>query len=297
MESESFSVSVRSEVCQLRAKSPSRRYFLTGLLCSQALPDCKEMPVTVRLHGDNPGKIETFFAEEGYKTSFDGQNLSISRKGDPAGTTLLEDMVNSCLAGNLPEEAAEDEDGTHRFARYFMRGIFLGCGYISDPKKTYRAEFHVANGVCAILTVEALASLGINASLTSRDNYAQIYFKAGDSVSDFLGYIGAVKAVLEFENIRAAKEVNSQVRRTVNCDEGNFRRQTEAGYTRNEQIERLMRSELAVLLTPELKEAAQVSLENPGSSIAELGQMMDPPISKSGMSHRISKLLELAASI
>ena len=58
-----------------------------------------------------------------------------------------------------------------------------------------------------------------------------------------------------------------------------------------------MRSELAAMLTPELKEAAQVSLENPGSSIAELGQMMDPPISKSGMSHRISKLLELAAGL
>lgn len=297
MDSESFSVSVRSEVCQLRAKSPSRRYFLTGLLCSQALADTREMPLTVRLHGDNPGKIEIYFAEEGYKTTFDGQNLFISKNGNSPETTLLEDMVNACLSGNLPEEATEDEDGTHRFARYFMRGIFLGCGYISDPKKTYRAEFHVTNGICSILTVQALASLGINASLTSRDNYAQIYFKAGDSVSDFLGYIGAVKAVLEFENIRAEKEVNRQVRRTVNCDEGNFRRQTEAGATRNEQIERLMRSELAVLLTPELKEAAQVSLENPGSSIAELGQMMDPPISKSGMSHRISKLLELAASL
>ena len=297
MDSESFSATVRAEVCQLRAKSPSRRYFLTGLLCSQAAADSREMPVTVRIHGDNPGKIESYFAEEGYITTFDGQNIAISRKGSSSETTLLEDMVTACLSGNLPEEATEDEDGTHRFARYFMRGIFLGCGYISDPHKTYRAEFHVANGVCSILTVQALSSLGINASLTSRDNYAQIYFKAGDCVSDFLNYIGAVKAVLEFENIRAAKEVNIQVRRTVNCDEGNFRRQTEAGATRNEQIERLMRSELAAMLTPELKEAAQVSLENPGSSIAELGQMMDPPISKSGMSHRISKLLELAAGL
>ena len=85
--------------------------------------------------------------------------------------------------------------------------------------------------------------------------------------------------------------------RTVNCDEGNFRRQSEAGATRNEQIERLMKSELAVLLTPELKAAAIANLENPGASIAELGAMMDPPISKSGMSHRLSKLLELAASL
>ena len=89
MDSESFSATVRSEVCQLRAKSPSRRYFLTGLLCSQAPADSKEMPVTVRLHGDNPGKIETYFAEEGYKTTFDGQNLSISRKVSSSETTLL----------------------------------------------------------------------------------------------------------------------------------------------------------------------------------------------------------------
>lgn len=297
MESESFAASVRAEVCQLRAKSPSRRYFLAGLLCSQAAADQKEMPLKIRLHGENPGRLETFFAEEGYKTEYENQILTLKRKGNDPETTLLEDITCLCLAGTLPEEAAADEDGTHRFERYFMRGIFLGCGYISDPVKTYRAEFHVTNGICAILTVQVLATLGINASLTSRDNYAQIYFKAGDSVSDFLGYIGAVKAVFEFENIRAAKEVNRQVARTLNCDEGNFGRQSEAGASRNEQIEKLMKSPLAKNLSPELKAAAKANLENPGASIAELGAMMDPPISKSGMSHRLSKLLELASSL
>ena len=97
MDSESFSATVRAEVCQLRAKSPSRRYFLTGLLCSQAAADSREMPVTVRIHGDNPGKIESYFAEEGYITTFDGQNIAISRKGSSSETTLLEDMVTIIL--------------------------------------------------------------------------------------------------------------------------------------------------------------------------------------------------------
>lgn len=297
MDSGSFAASVRSEVCQLRAKSPSRRYFLAGLLCSQAAAEQKDMPCKIRFHGENIGRIETFFAEEGYETRYENQVLTLSRKGGINDTTLLEDITLMCLSGSIPEEAAADEDGTHRFERYFMRGIFLGCGYISDPVKTYRTEFHVSNGACAILTVQALSQLGINASLTSRDNYAQIYFKAGDSVSDFLGYIGAVRAVLEFENIRAAKEVNRQVSRTINCDEGNFGRQTEAGAARNEQIEKLMKSPLAKNLSPELKEAAKAGLENPGASIAELGAMMDPPISKSGMSHRLAKLLELASNL
>lgn len=297
MEGGSFSASVRTEVCSLRTKSPSRRYFLTGLLCSQAAADQKDMPLKVRFHGENPGRIESLFEEEGYKTSYDNQILTITPKSASSETTLLEDMVCGCLSGQVPEEAESDEDGTHRFARYFMRGIFLGSGYISDPVKTYRAEFHIASGACAILTVGMLGSLGINASLTSRDNYAQIYFKAGDSVSDFLGYIGAVKAVFEFENIRAAKEVNRQVSRTFNCDEGNFRRQSEAGASRNEQIEKLLNSPLAKKLSPELLAAAKANLENPGASIAELGAMMDPPISKSGMSHRLSKLLELASEL
>ena len=297
MESASFSDAVRTEVCQLRAKSPSRRYFLAGLLCSQADPDQKDMPLKVRLKSMDTGKIEGFFSDEGYKVSYDSQTLMLTRREEGTDTTLLEDLTLECLSGTLPEEAETDEDGTHRFARYFMRGVFLGCGYISDPVKTYRAEFHVSNGICAMLTVEMLGHLGINASLTSRDSYAQIYFKAGDSVSDFLGYIGAVKAVLEFENIRATKEVNRQVSRTVNCDESNSRRQSEAGAVRNEQIRKLMKSNLAKCLTPELKAAADATLSNPGASIGELGALMDPPISKSGMNHRISKLLELAEGL
>ena len=297
MEGTSFSDAVRTEVCQLRAKSPSRRYFLAGLLCSQADPDQRAMPLKIRMRSEDLGRIEGFFSDEGYKISYENQTITLIRKATGEETTLLEDLTCACLSGNLPEDAASDEDGTHRFARYFMRGMFLGCGYISDPQKTYRTEFHVANGICALLTVQMLGMLGINASLTSRDSYAQIYFKAGDSVSDFLGYIGAVKAVLEFENIRASKEVNRQVSRTVNCDESNSRRQSEAGASRNEQIRRLMKSDLAKCLTPELKAAAEATLANPGSSIAELGALMDPPISKSGMNHRISKLLELAESL
>ena len=297
MEGTSFSDAVRTEVCQLRAKSPSRRYFLAGLLCSQSDPDQRAMPLKIRMRSEDLGRIEGFFSDEGYKISYENQTITLIRKVSGEETTLLEDLTCACLSGNLPEDAASDEDGTHRFARYFMRGLFLGCGYISDPQKTYRAEFHVTNGICSLLTVQMLGMLGINASLTSRDNYAQIYFKAGDSVSDFLGYIGAVKAVLEFENIRASKEVNRQVSRTVNCDESNSRRQSEAGASRNEQIRRLMKSDLAKCLTPELKAAAEATLANPGSSIAELGALMDPPISKSGMNHRISKLLELAEGL
>ena len=103
--------------------------------------------------------------------------------------------------------------------------------------------------------------------------------------------------MMEFENIRAEKDVKSKVTRTVNCDEGNTKRQAEAAALRNELITRVMESGKANKLPPELRDAAKAHMENPGASLAELGAMMDPPIGKSGMRHRLDKIAEFAKSL
>ena len=103
--------------------------------------------------------------------------------------------------------------------------------------------------------------------------------------------------MMEFENIRAEKDVNSKVIRAVNCDEGNTKRQAEAAAVRNELITKVMNSGLASKLSPELREAAKAHMENPGASLAELGAMMDPPIGKSGMRHRLDKIAEFARNL
>lgn len=103
--------------------------------------------------------------------------------------------------------------------------------------------------------------------------------------------------MMEFENIRAGKDVNSKVIRAVNCDEGNTKRQAEAAAQRNELITKVMESGLAGKLAPELREAAKAHMENPGASLAELGAMMDPPIGKSGMRHRLDKIAEFAKKL
>ena len=103
--------------------------------------------------------------------------------------------------------------------------------------------------------------------------------------------------MMEFENIRAGKDVNSKVTRAVNCDEGNTKRQAEAAAARHELIAKVMMSGKANKLAPELREAARAHMENPGASLAELGAMMDPPIGKSGMRHRLDKIAEFAKSL
>lgn len=181
--------------------------------------------------------------------------------------------------------------------RYFLRGAFLACGYCSDPSLAYRIELHIKESWVAPIIEDMLAEADIPCRVSSRGGITVIYITNGDAVSDFLGIIGADLKRLEFENKRAEREVIGNVTRTVNCDSGNTRRQAEAGAARNELISKLMASELATSLPPELRETARVNLENPGASISELGKLMDPPIGKSGMNHRIQKLLEIAKSI
>ena len=178
-----------------------------------------------------------------------------------------------------------------------MRGVFLASGYCSDPAKNYRIEFHLENDAIVRLCERMLARWDIESVLKPRDGFTALYFKTGDMVSDFIGHAGATGAMLEFENIRAGKTVSGEVARVMNCDNGNARRLADAAASRNNLIKKLMKSPKAAKLTPELKQAAEMALANPGASIAELGQMMNPPIGKSGMSHRLSKLTEIAKTL
>ena len=182
-------------------------------------------------------------------------------------------------------------------ARYFLRGAFLVCGYVTDPKSAYRIELRPVNPEAAEVITGILTGFDISYTEAQRGDVHAIYIRNGDSVSDFLGIIGASTARLTFENIRIEREVYSDINRAVNCDSGNTGRQAEAAVRRGELIGKLMASPEAEKLPKSLYEAAIVHQQNPGASIAELGSLMNPPISKSGMNHRLSRLIEIAESM
>jgi len=227
---------------------------------------------------------------------FEAENIRCSYKN---GKVILEDIYSSELWERCEELLSGFANGTLTVedARRFLRGAFWGCGYCTDPSKSYRIEFVVKEPENATLISAALDVLSIKHVRAERKGSFSLYFKNGDDVSDFLSYIGSPSAMMEFENIRAGKDVNSKVTRTVNCDEGNTKRQAEAAAHRNELITKVMESGLASKLAPELREAAKAHMENPGASLAELGAMMDPPIGKSGMRHRLDKIAEYANSL
>ena len=283
---DSFSVRVKIETATKAVKKPvQRQTALCGLFLSQSSVKGSAKVI----------KVPERMAELVIRL-FEAENIRCSYKN---GKVILEDIYTSNLWERCEELLSGFANGTLTVedARRFLRGAFWGCGYCTDPSKSYRIEFVVKEPENATLISAALDVLSIKHVRAERKGSFALYFKNGDDVSDFLSYIGSPSAMMEFENIRAGKDVNSKVTRTVNCDEGNTKRQAEAAAHRNELITKVMESGLASKLAPELREAAKAHMENPGASLAELGAMMDPPIGKSGMRHRLDKIAEYANSL
>ena len=283
---DSFSVRVKIETATKAVKKPvQRQTALCGLFLSQSSVKGSAKVIKV------PERLAELVIQ-----LFEAENIKCSYKN---GKVILEDIYTSNLWERCEELLSGFANGTLTVedARRFLRGAFWGCGYCTDPSKSYRIEFVVKEPENATLISAALDVLSIKHVRAERKGSFALYFKNGDDVSDFLSYIGSPSAMMEFENIRAEKDVNSKVTRAVNCDEGNTKRQAEAAAHRNELITKVMESGLASKLAPELREAAKAHMENPGASLAELGAMMDPPIGKSGMRHRLDKIAEYANSL
>jgi DNA-binding protein WhiA len=285
---DSFSVRVKIETATNAVKKPvQRQTALCGLLLSEAGDDLSSSIEDVKIPERLSDLLVHLFEEEEIKCRYS------------KGRIRLTDLNSSGLFDRMIELMASIGNGTLTIeeARRILRGAFWGTGYCSDPAKNYRIEFIVQSSRSADIISASLDILSIKHIRAERKNGFAIYFKNGDDVSDFLSYIGSPSAMMEFENIRAGKDVNSQVTRTVNCDEANSRRQADAAAARNELITKVMKSGKANRLAPELREAAKAHMENPGASLVELGAMMDPPIGKSGMRHRLDKIAEFAKSL
>jgi len=283
----SFSDNVKYEILKVRYTKESFLWFMAGLLASASEGD--RLPERIRIYGKALGRLTNLMQEFGIDSSSgDGKVIF----GKPPSD--IEDMALRFMEGQIPSES---ELNGHTNSRAFLGGVCIGAGHISDPEKSYKVEIHLKCEGMAKVVFALLAYEGIDPGITVRGNTSCIRFKNGDYVSDFLGMTGADSARLTFENIRIEKELRKQITREVNCDDGNTRRQAEAGAERFELFEKLLASDKAKELPEELMAAAMASIENPGASIAELGNMMNPPISKSGMNNRLKKLMKIAEDL
>ena len=179
----------------------------------------------------------------------------------------------------------------------YLRGVFLGGGSISDPEKTYHLELVTNNEEYAESIKKLINSYNLNAKVVNRKGNYVVYLKEGEQIVDFLNIIGAHKALFSLENVRINKEIRNNVNRIVNCETANLSKIVNASVRQINNIE-LVRQRIGFDNIPEsLAEIAEMRLKYPDASLKEMGEMMSPPIGKSGINHRLRKLDEIAEKI
>lgn len=181
--------------------------------------------------------------------------------------------------------------------RAFLRGAYLASGSMSDPYKGYHLEIVCQSEQQAEQIQKLFHDFDLDAKTVVRKKNHVVYIKEGENIADFLNVIEAHKALMEFENTRIYKGVRNMVNRKVNCDAANINKTVTAAARQVEDIEYIRQTYGLDKLPEHLKEMAYVRLENPEVSLGELGKLLDPPVGKSGVNHRLRKLGEFAKSL
>ena len=201
----------------------------------------------------------------------------------------------------------EESDGETRFKRMlprraltriccrraFLRGAFLGSGYVSNPDKSYHLEIIAPDEAFAKILVSLMQKSALNAKIVDRKGSFVVYLKESQAIADFLTLIGAHDAVVRMEDIRVTKSVRNNVNRVTNCDNANLEKQVNAAEKQTANIAELVTLIGFDKLPPKLKEIAVLRLREPDASLKQLGEMLVPPLGKSGVSHRLKQIEDL----
>ncbi len=177
----------------------------------------------------------------------------------------------------------------------FIKGAFLACGQLSDPKIGYRADFPVKERALAEELVAVLSEHYISANISARGKGYVVYIKKSEMVINLLTVMGASARSLEFIETSIEREMNNRTNRKINCDSKNINRTVEASLKQTQAINFLKSKHRLESLPPELLEAANLRLENPGASLKELCTLSKSPITVSGLNHRLKKIMDIYA--
>lgn len=177
----------------------------------------------------------------------------------------------------------------------FLGGVFLICGTITDPEKDYHLEFNAPTEALCNDLCDILLSVGVHPNVTKRQYAYAAYLKNSEEIGDLLTFMGAQKATLDLIDIKIDKEVKNRVNRLNNCDMANIDKVISAAARQQADIEVIVRHDGLGKLTPELRELAELRLDNPHLSLQDIGEMLEKPIGRSGVNHRFRKLSAIAA--
>lgn len=283
----SFTIDVKNEICECIIPSTLSDVFCYGLLY------CLNVDKPVLLTDSR--RVEKCFSE-----LFCGNIASVPtmRKGGQYyKITVLDNKLDEKFGYSQPLINRNLVSGNDIDTGVFLRGIFLSCGVVSVQKAGYHLELSVRNEEKCEQLYNLILEQGMKINRSSRRGVPFLYTKDSENISDFLTFIGAMQCSMEIMNIKIYKEVRSNVNRVVNCEAANIEKTVAAATKQIEDIKYIMECGEYDLLNPELKELAALRIDNPDISLNELGKLIDPPISRSGVNHRLERLHKIALEL
>lgn len=176
----------------------------------------------------------------------------------------------------------------------FLRGVFLSSGTVIDPEKGYHLEMSFLSAQRADTVALLLTRMSLEPKRMIRKTENVLYYKDNDSIAGFLALVGANSAAFTIMNKKIEKEFRSDANRIRNGELANIGKTVAASGEHMHAIKMLKESGLFDSLPDELKVTAQLRLDNPEATLLQLAQMHEPPITKSGVNHRLKKILESA---
>ena len=179
----------------------------------------------------------------------------------------------------------------------YLRGAFLAGGSVTDPAKRYHLEMTTSHYKVSRETCALLIECGFSPKELSRGGNNILYFKQSDYIEDFLTAIGAQVSAMGVMEAKVEKDLRNGVNRRVNCETANLTKVVDASMGQMAAIRALEEAGELDKLPGKLRETALLRRENPEATLQELAAMLNPPITKSAINHRMRKLLELARAL
>ena len=181
--------------------------------------------------------------------------------------------------------------------RVFIRGAFMAAGSISDPNKSYHFEIKCNSEKKAKQLIELLENYNIDGKMVARKGGYVVYIKEGEGIVDVLNVMEAHVSLMEMENVRILKGMSNYYNRQVNCETANIKKTVATSVRQIDDIDFIIQNKGIDYLPEKLQDIAWVRKENPDASLQELGEMLDPPLGKSGVNHRLRKICQIAQEL
>ncbi|MDO4865294.1 MAG: DNA-binding protein WhiA [Clostridia bacterium] len=309
----SFASDVRGELARVPVGEPccARSELTAALLCGGGIAWRGRNRYAVTITSAEAPTVRRYFGMVKQFWGVVGQIRTITGDGLNNQTRYQLAMPEEEAAGLLEKLGLLDESAlfgvrqlppeeTVRFAccrKSFLRAAFLMCGAASNPEKDAHIEFSAPTEGLAAFIEDQLNYFEIEVKNRCRKSKYVVYLKRAEAISDALSLMGAGSAMMAFENVRVKKEVSNRVNRQMNCDSFNINRVMGAAEALIRDIH-YIDAEIGLDKLPKpLREMAFVRANNPETSLADLGELMDPPLGKSGVSARLRRLADIAEKL